>query len=75
MKCPHCQTEILRDPNSEVPGRYDYVVLRCSSRNCGQKMAILIVALKRLDAILYGELVAKGLIDPRYNVIRQLSAA
>jgi hypothetical protein len=75
MNCPHCQTEILTDPNSQVPDRYDYVVLRCSCRSCGQKMAILIVALKRLDPILYGELVDRGLIDSRYNVIRQRPAA
>jgi len=38
-------------------------------------MAILIVTLKRRDPILYGELVDKGFIDSRYNVIRQLPAA
>ena len=75
MTCPHCQTEILADLNSKVPDRYDYVVLRCSARGCEQKMAILIVTLKRLDPILYGELVARGFIDSRYNVIRQRPAA
>jgi hypothetical protein len=75
MNCTHCQSEIVTDPGSQVPDRYDYLVLRCSSRNCGQKMAILIVTLKRRDPILYGELVDKGFIDSRYNVIRQLPAA
>jgi hypothetical protein len=78
MNCPHCQncqTEILTGPNSKIPDRYDYVVVRCSSRSCRHEIAILIVALKRLDPIKYGELVAKGFIDPRYNVIRQLPAA
>jgi hypothetical protein len=73
--CPRCGTGFLSHSAEKVTDRYDYLILHCHAENCGHQTAIQVVQLKHLDPVGYDRMVREGLIDPRYNVVRQPLAA
>ena len=75
ISCPRCGTGLLSRSAERVTDRYDYLILRCCAENCCHQTAVQVVQLKHLDPIVYDRMVREGLIDPRYNVVRQPLAA
>jgi len=73
--CPRCGIGSLRHSTERVTDRYDYIILHCYAETCGHRTAIQVVQLKHLDPVEYDRMVREGLIDPRYNVVRQPIAA